>query len=1378
MKTPSIALFVSLISMCLANLSFADLVGNYTADANTLFLLHFDGPAGTSVVTNYGTKGGFFYTVNITSQTASNPAVTTMLGAPSYVSGPTNFNLCQTNGTGSFNMCGYDYNNNGAFNAYGESMKMTNLNIGNGGQTPFTLEAIVSPNNISAGEIICTDNNASGGPARAFLFRMAGSQLQFQFVNGSQSASANIPTTGNDAFVAGNWYHVAMTYDGTTATFYWTLLNGTNGAAHVLGTQTLNLGTTQGATLGGMAIGGSPRASSASETFQGKIDEVRISNVARGSGQMQFYSPAVSITQNPVSQNVDYNQPLAFTAGAASQFPLSFQWRFNSNSIAGATNSTYLIANVAATAAGYYDCVVTNTIGFTNVTTEAYVVVGAANFLANRYSFNTNWVDPGSGLTITPDSISGQNGTNYGNATETGGYLVLDGTTNTYLNLPSNLFNSGNAGALTIEFWATLGVNTANADVFSFGNVGLILGVPTPANCVFYSENTSGGQIASDVNGFAQSVTASGTLDNQTVHVAVIYDAPDQKIAIYTNGVLEAVNTNFTATISGLSDVFSYIGKSLNPAYPYLNGNIDEFRIFRGALSPISILQSQVQGPNVPLAGGPVQVLAQPQSTTVALGSTATFLFSTVGYLPITYQWYKNSSPIAGATNASYSYVPALSDNGANFYCLATNVIGVTTYSTNSTTVSLSVFVPPTLSWLGTADGGADNNWNTTSLDWTNDTLGGGILIYSQTNGVLFDDRSGGGSVDLEQAITPYSMTVNGTSSYTLTSTGNAGSLSGSGWLKLNNTGTFTIDLTNNLSGPVTISAGTLQIGNSDSLGSLGTSVVTNNAALSLNRSDTALNLGNPIHGTGTLAMNGSGAVTISGNSDFSGGTLINSGTIYLTSATGLGSSTATVASGTTLYVTTGINVANPVTLNGGVLQKGGASVTVDTAPVTLSADSTFGIDTGSTLVLSNSVIGAHNLITAGGGTLTLTTNSTITGFTLNGPIVNVGSSGALGTGTVTVGGVGRLVLASGVTVTNAVVANTVSPAAGYGLIMTGDNTNGIVTTASGPITFATAPANGGNFAGPTSSGYLNISGPVSASGLVTLVRYGNVRFSGGGVCNEMQVRANTTSLGADNGIATNAVIDIGGNGSPTVPTYLDLNGYNQTILGLKNTVTSANLGMVTNSSGTLKTLTLNGSGTTYSFSGGVVGKIALVLNSGQQTFTGTLGTNNYTGDTTVNGGTLELANATIATNSTVTIATGATLQLDFATTNQVGALVLGGVTQTPGVYNNSTSPSFLAGSGSLVVLATGPGTFTSPPGISGVTFSGGNVVLAGTGGQAGDAYYLLAGTNLAQPFSLWRTVATNVLGASGSFTFTGTNAVNAGSAQQFYILSNTNYNP
>ena len=99
-------------------------------------------------------------------------------------------------------------------------------------------------------------------------------------------------------------------------------------------------------------------------------------------------------------------------------------------------------------------------------------------------------------------------------------------------------------------------------------------------------------------------------------------------------------------------------------------------------------------------------------------------------------------------------------------------------------------------------------------------------------------------------------------------------------------------------------------------------------------------------------------------------------------------------------------------------------------------------------------------------------------------------------------------------------------------------------------------------------------------------------------------------------------------------------------------------------------------------------------------------------------------------------------------------------------------------GTGTIsLVVSAGPGSFTNRPGITGFSLHGANVMINGTNGQAGYPYYLLASTNAALPLTQWKVVATNVVGANGNFTFTGTNAVIPGYPQQFYILSNTNSN-
>lgn len=1288
-----------LIAAFVPRLMQANLVGPYTADTNTLFLLHFDEAAGGSVTTNLGSQGGNFSSVNFSSS-ASVSVVTTMLGGVSYsTNSPTtiNFNHCDTNTTTGY-LWGYDYNRDGTFQAdngavTADFLGMTNLGIGVGGQSPFTLEAIIRPTSTAGNqEIICTDSSQGN---RGFQFRISSGTLQFQFIFGGQSLNPPIPTTGPNAFVAGNWYHVAFTYNGTIGTVYWTKLDPSVGAPNVLTSGPLTLGAADGAVVGTMCIGNRGRPSG-SETFLGNIDEVRISNVARAANQMQFFSPLVTITQNPISQNVDYNQPVTFSVGATTTgSTLGYQWLFNSNGIAGATNTALTIPNVAAANSGFYGCVVTNTAGNSATSSVAQLVVGAANFLNHRYSFLAN----------ANDSIGTANGTLFGNATAANGVLTLDGTTGTYMQLPANIVNGASQTAFTVESWAIYGVNPNNVYLFNFGYTN---NLEAHAYLGYSPHNASGNEIfiaSGDAGIFNQTAAAPGTLDGLSIHVACVYDPPNQTMAVYTNGVLEVINTNMTVGLANINDVFSYIGASLNPNDPYLVANINELRLYSGALAPLSLAQSDLLGPTQVLAYGPAAFVRQPVSSSTPVGQTASFTAAAIGYLPISYQWFKNGTLVPSATNATYAFTAALADNNDSFVCYATNTIGVTTYVTNSAAATLSVFVPPTLSWLGAADGGADNNWNTSSLDWTNDTLGGGYISFAETNGVLFDDRSGGGTVDLEQGIIPYNITVDAASAYTFGSSSSLGWLAGQGSLIKQNSGTLIIDLTNNLTGATTISAGKLQIGNGDTFGTLGSGPVTNNATLSINRADTILNMPNSIHGSGTLSVDGGGAVTISGNSDFSGSTLLNAGIVYLTSSTGLGSASAgtTVASGAQLYITANVNVAEPLSLAGagdgnGALRKGGAGATTESGLINLALDSTITVDSGATLTLSNVVSGSPALIANGSGTLALSANNTFNGgFTLNGPVVGVNADQALGQGTVTVAGGGRFVLGDGVNFHNFVQATTVSPGAGLGLLMVNDNTNGTVTTISGPLEFDASPANGGNFVGPTTSGYLNVTGLITntATGIISS-RSGNVRFSGGGNYSTFDL-SGTVSLGANSGLCTNATVMM----APSAAGTFDLNGFSQALTGLFDG--GANAELVTNSGASPSTLTVNlSTGGTYS--GVIAGNISLVENGSANWLLA--GTNTYTGNTTVNGGILELAQPGLGTHSAVVIANGATLQLDFAATAQISSLITNGISAGAGLYSSANASPYLTGSGFLLVVPgpSGPAHLTNS--VSGTTLS------------------------------------------------------------------------
>jgi hypothetical protein len=88
-----------------------------------------------------------------------------------------------------------------------------------------------------------------------------------------------------------------------------------------------------------------------------------------------------------------------------------------------------------------------------------------------------------------------------------------------------------------------------------------------------------------------------------------------------------------------------------------------------------------------PSASAP-SISAQPASQTVQAGTTATFTVTATGTAPLSYQWNKGATAIAGATNPSYT-TPATvaADSGSSFTVTVSNATGAITSSAAVLTV-------------------------------------------------------------------------------------------------------------------------------------------------------------------------------------------------------------------------------------------------------------------------------------------------------------------------------------------------------------------------------------------------------------------------------------------------------------------------------------------------------------------------------------------------------------------------------------------------------------------------------------------------------------------------------------------------------------------
>ncbi|MDB6018813.1 MAG: Autotransporter-associated beta strand repeat protein [Pedosphaera sp.] len=581
--------------------------------------------------------------------------------------------------------------------------------------------------------------------------------------------------------------------------------------------------------------------------------------------------------------------------------------------------------------------------------------------------------------------------------------------------------------------------------------------------------------------------------------------------------------------------------------------------------------------------------------------------------------------------------------------------------------------VNPPVSWR-VGNGVWDIN---TTPNWTQL---GSPATYSPDNGtksLLFDDTASGTSpitVTLNTIVHPAGVTANNTTKDYLLS--GSGAIDGSTTFAKSGTGTFTMGTTNTYTGGTTIHAGQLNInyGGDGSLNSaIGTGPLTNSLGAKIdNTSGHAVTLLTPIQQYWLDDWT------------FVGSTNFNTGPGAVT----LGSSVVTL------------------TVVSNTLEVGGS--------------------------ISDNGLG-YKLFKSGNGALTLKTdNSFAGGLELGSGVLNLGSANCAGNGILTIDG-GAIDNVSGSDLTLGGILSVSIPIANGGTFTFLGTSNldlgpATINANNGQVMFwnivtNTLTTEGDIASGNTTitkmgKGTLVIGGSGSASQFTGIINEGQVDLA-------KQVGVAVASGGQGLLVQSNSVVRITGDTGNQIANaansyiltrlssggVLDLNGRSETLdmLSITNGILRNGAG------GTISALTIVGTTGAHPTNTLTLTDVncqfdvpaadaeldiaATIDGAGSLVKTGLgtlslLNSNNYTGNTTISNGTLALAFPGLATNSTVTVGTNATLgtngvlTLNFANseTNVVAALILGGVSKPAGVYNNGTDPRYITGSGSLQV--------------------------------------------------------------------------------------------
>lgn len=300
--------------------------------------------------------------------------------------------------------------------------------------------------------------------------------------------------------------------------------------------------------------------------------------------------------------------------------------------------------------------------------------------LVHRYSF-----DEGSGTTLT-DSIGGTiwNGTLPKGGTWSSGEVSLAASSQQYVQLPGGILS--NYTAVTVEAWVTFPSALPSACfLFGFGNVNGSAG----EDYIFCQPRAGRIAITDGGSGSEQNAQGGGNWSSRTnLHVAAVFNPPAGQLALYTNGVLAAVNNSITIPFSSVNNVVSYIGRSLYSADSYFNFNLSEFRLYNGALTPAEIQTNYLAGPDP----GPAEFVSQPRSQVVAEMDPATFSVLHRGTRPVSVQWQRNGTNLPNATNLTYSLASVAPANQGDAYrVVLTNRYNNSNYTAISSNAVLTV---------------------------------------------------------------------------------------------------------------------------------------------------------------------------------------------------------------------------------------------------------------------------------------------------------------------------------------------------------------------------------------------------------------------------------------------------------------------------------------------------------------------------------------------------------------------------------------------------------------------------------------------------------------------------------------------------------------
>jgi fibronectin type 3 domain-containing protein len=598
----------------------------------------------------------------------------------------------------------------------------------------------------------------SGTATNMFLTVQNGQNGKIRFaIKNNNSPEQQI--NGTSALPTGGWHHVAVTLNGATGILY---VDGNEvGRNSAMTIKPSDLGATTQNWIG--------RSQYNDPYLNGKVDDFRIYNRALSASEITKVMNGQALTPQLPSP------PVGLTAAAADHTSMNLNWsavtgatgynlyasdsravnavytKINSSAIEG---TTFVHTGLKANTAYYYKVSAVNEAGESVLSSiESATTI---NSLPDPGLYAWYKFDEASGSLAADSAGYGNNATVNGEGSwvpgNNGGNAVSLNGTNGYVSLPKGIV-SGNSTS-TIAAWVYLNSASNWMRLFDFGS-----GAAT--NMFLTVQNGQSGKIRFAIknnNSLEQQINGTAALPTEGWHhVAVTLNG--ETGILYVDGNEVGRNSVMTLKPSDLgSTTQNWIGRSQFPD-PYLNGKVDDFRIYSRALSASEITNVMNGLPSTPsgltaAAVDHTSIKLSWTAVTAVRGATGYNLYASDSNAADAVYTKVNSSVIEGTTfvhtglkaNTAYYYkVTAVNEAGESamsYVVSATSLLDPSLKAwykfdeaSGTTAVDASLYGKNALVNGGGSWAPGNNGGNAVSLNGTNGyvSLPGGIVSGNST---------------------------------------------------------------------------------------------------------------------------------------------------------------------------------------------------------------------------------------------------------------------------------------------------------------------------------------------------------------------------------------------------------------------------------------------------------------------------------------------------------------------------------------------------------------------------------------------------------------------------------------------------------------------